>query len=231
MVLPIISLRADDWGDNKHYTNEPGMAASQAICRSVKGLTPPAADLPNATDIAALKGCSSEDLYYGETGPADPVKARKCALAESHNGRDEPNTSHPFSGPTILMMLYANGSGVTPNLDLATHFACLIDGAPSENDFRVHTLAGQKGQQSTLPGFDYCEGITSGYAQGFCAVRDSNLPNPRETAKWAALSSRVLPAATSAFDALFKASGEYERSHGDREIDISGSGRVAFMID
>jgi hypothetical protein len=49
--------------------------ALPADCESLKSLSLPDADTPPASMVASLKGCSSEDLYFGIGVQKDPVRA------------------------------------------------------------------------------------------------------------------------------------------------------------
>ena len=101
---------------------DPG---ARQICTSVKDVEPPAADRQTAAEEKSLANCSSIDLYFGFGQPGDPVKARKCAYAET--GRGEKSL---VRGKSVLMMVYANARGVPRNFDVALKMACTIGGAP-----------------------------------------------------------------------------------------------------
>ena len=123
-----------NWGDDhESFTQGPEFAASKATCRRLRGLTPPASDRPDAATAAALgKSCNAEALYYGIGMPADPVKARQCALIEEDAGKASPYDAGRFGGTAMLMTIYANGVGAARDLDLATALACRVDGAAAE---------------------------------------------------------------------------------------------------
>src|SRR4051794_41915131 len=94
-----------DWGDTKdEFTSTGEYAPSKALCRELKDREPPAADRPGAATARALDGCDSEKLYYGIGMPADPVKARQCALIEA----ETENCVGPFSGQAMLVTIHAN---------------------------------------------------------------------------------------------------------------------------
>ena len=217
----------------------PAVAAadptSDALCHGLGGREPPAADRPTPAEARALRGCASEDLYYGETGPADFAKARQCAFLEADAGQGTSRTDAVFAGETILMQLYANGlGGVKRDLDLATAYACAIDGAPAEIELRVKHLQALKAKPlSTGAGakrFDYCDDITSGLAGGFCAARDAAIAKKGRAARAAALGVRVPPEARPALAALRKASAVFVDARGG-EVDESGTARAQMEID
>jgi uncharacterized protein YecT (DUF1311 family) len=205
-------------------------APSVAICHRLEGRTPPAADRPTAAQREALKGCSSEALYYGEAGAPDFVKARLCAFLEDDDGTGASAQPGVFSGQTILMQLYANGLGGVPrDLDQATAYACTLDGAPAEIEGRVAHLQALKSQPRTGR-FDYCDDITSGLAEGFCAARDADIAKKSRAATTAAIEARVPAAAKPALAALRKAADAFVDARGG-EVDESGTARAQMEID
>ena len=205
-------------------------APSIAICRTLGGCEPPAADRPTAAQIRTLKSCTAEALYYGETGPADFTRARLCAFQEDGDGKGTSRTDGVFTGRTILMQLYANGlGGVKRDLDQATAYACTIEGAPAEVDLRVRHLQALKAKPEAKR-FDYCDDITSGLAQGFCAARDAEIAKKGRAAKAAGIDARVSRAAKPALAALRKASTAFVDAHGG-EVDETGTARAEMVID
>lgn len=53
-----------------------------------------------------------------------------------------------FRGSTVLMQVYADRLGVPHNLDLATDYACQLDGGPAEKDARVLSIQARKTTQA-----------------------------------------------------------------------------------
>jgi uncharacterized protein YecT (DUF1311 family) len=230
LALPLLAaIAADqpqDWSQvQDEYSKD--FAESKAICRRLIRLDLPAADRPDAAAARALKGCDSESLYYGTAArPADPVKARQCGYLEL---ADEDNAG-VFGGRTMLMTVYANGRGARRDLDLATHLACQIDGAPFERDGRVRHLAELKAKGWTGSDFDYCDDITSGLAMGYCADRDARKADDARETKIGRIASALAPAQRPAFDALRKAHAAFVDAHGEGEVDLNGTARAAMQI-
>lgn len=220
---------SEDWGDQK---DDPSpifdFRQSKALCRVVKTSAPPAGDRLSVAQISALKGCDSESLYYGEHGAPDYVRARQCAMAETQNGQAD--ADKVFGGYAILMMVYANGLGAPRNLDLATHFACNLDGAPAEMDGRVLHLARMKTAKSSKR-LDFCDDITSGRAQGECASRDATKVDVKRRAGLDALEARIAPGARTAYAALRKAAYAYADIHSRNEVDLTGTARGALVTE
>ena len=211
-----------DWGDVK---DEYGMEASKALCRQVKDREPQAADRPTAAQAAALRGCDSEKLYYGIGMPADPVKARQCAFLEADKGDEG-----VFGGRTMLMMVYANGRGARQDYDVAIHLACGIEGAPAESDGRVRDLAERKRRGDRKGDFDYCDGITSGLAAGYCASHAANVDGAKRDAAWARLTANWSAAEKQALAKLQAAHKAFAEAHSGGELDLSGTLRGAISI-
>ena len=105
----------------------------QAVCDKAVNVQVPVNDIPTDADQAALKNWLSADSYYGNGVKTDYTVARKCAFNERASGDES-----LFGGSRILMMIYANGYGVTKNLDLAIKFACESGGSAAKVERRVH---------------------------------------------------------------------------------------------
>lgn len=214
-----------NWGDERSaLTSTRQYAASKATCRRLGEPRPPAADLPTPAQRRALKGCDSEKLYYGQGARPDYARARQCALVEAE-GED----AEVFGGSTILMQAYANGLGAARNLDLATAYACNIDGAPAERDGRVNQLQSLKTKPSAKR-FDYCDDITSGLYGGFCSARDSAAAAVGRNAKVKGMAAGLPPAAQPLYAPMQRAFDAFVDVHGDEEVDLSGTARASLVI-
>lgn len=207
----------DEWSTNPEFTD------SKAVCRRVGDPVMPLEDRPSAAETRALKGCDSENLYYGDSVKVDYVRARHCAAIEA--GHD-PDAQDTLGGRTILMQLYANGRGVARNLDLATGYACTINASAAEYDQRITHL---KHMREVPDEFDYCDDITSGYALGLCTYRWSRsaaVARDRELRTLAAAfpkgSAPLYLAMKTAFDAFLTAH--------EGEVDQSGTDRTMMVI-
>jgi len=211
-----------DWGDVK---DDYGMEASKALCRQLRNREPPASDRPTAAQAQGLRGCDSEKLYYGIGMPADPVKARQCAFLEAEKGDES-----VFGGRTMLMMVYANGKGAKQDYDVAIHLACGIEGAPAESDARVTDLQDRKQRGDKDGDFDFCDGITSGLAAGYCAGHRESVDGAKRDAAWAQLSAGWSAAEKQALARLRKAHEAFAQASGGGEVDHSGTLRAAMEI-
>jgi hypothetical protein len=215
-----------DWGDAKdEWASSGDFETSKALCRELRGREPPASDRPDTAAAASLKGCDSEALYYGIGMPADPVKARQCAFLEAE--RDD---GAVFSGRTMLMTIYANGRGAKRDLDVATHLACGIEGAPMESHGRVAHLAELKAKGWKGQDFHFCDDITSGLAMGYCASHEAGMAGALRERALAAMSSGWTGAEKQAFARLLTAHNAYVEAHGSGEVDLSGTARAAMAI-
>ena len=219
-----------DWADDAYWAKAvPAFAASQAICRKLRGVTVPPGDAPTPAEAASLADCSSEALYYGIGRPADPRAARLCAVVENR-GADPQVTDFGFTGDRMLMTVYANGLGAPRNLDLATALACRSGGSPDEIDGRVRHLAtlGAEGWAGT--DFSLCDDVTSGMLQGICADHGQLIARAARARDIAALSAGWSPAERTGFASLRKAEAAFVDARGEDEVDRSGSGRGAFVV-
>ena len=228
-LLPLLAasaLAADqptDWSQMKDDSGD--YAQSKAICaKLLDHPTPSAIDL-NLSDTADLTGCDSEALYYGIGMAPDPAKARKCALLDVKQGDDS-----VFGGRTMLMTVYANGHGAKRDLDLATHLACQIDGAPAERDGRVRHLAELKAKGWKGSGFDYCDDITSGLAMGYCEEHAARLADAARETGFGRVAAGLSPDARRALAGLRKSHDAFAEAHSSGELDLSGTARAAFSI-
>ncbi len=202
--------------------------AAPADCESLKTLSLPDADTPLASMAASLKGCNSEDLYFGIGVPKDPVRARQCAYVE----RQDPDNGWPnlFAGTGMLMTIYANGVGAPRNFDIAMKFACEINGAPAEEEGWIAHLQKLKNENWQGEDFSPCDDITSGAAMGFCEAHDAKLADATRKAKLADITAHWPIAERKAFAALERAKDTFAAAVADNEVDMSGTARGALSI-
>jgi hypothetical protein len=198
----------------------------KAACAQVKDIAVPAGDRPSPEEAKSLKDCSSEDLYYGITRPADPEKARKCAYVELDQGDEK-----VFGGSSMLMTIYANGRGANRNFDLAIKFACSLEGAPAEMEGRIENLTGKKKTGWKGNNFSLCDDITSGFMEGHCEAHRERFKEAERKRKTEALIANWSGADRKAFERLRKAADAYFGLRSDAEVDLSGTGRGAFEIE
>ncbi len=198
----------------------------KAACELVKDVAAPASDRPSTKEAKALQGCSSEDMYYGITMPADPEKARKCAYVEWDRGDEL-----VFGGSSILMTIYANGRGAKRNYDLAIKFACGLDGAPAEMEGRVGNLFRKKMTGWKGTDFSLCDDITSGYMEGHCEAHQERFKEAARKRKAQGLMATWSEPDRKAFEKVRKAADDFFDLRSDAEVDLSGTGRSAFEIE
>ena len=179
--------------------SDPG---AKQICASVKEVELPAADRPTPAEEKALANCSSVDAYFGFSGPADPVKARKCAYAEIDRG-----AAAPLGGKTILMMVYANGKAVPRNFEAALKLACTIGGAPGDAAGRVHQLDRLKKSNWTGDNFSICDHSSGRELYEQCAILQERFDKIEREQKFKELASAWNARDKKAFD-LFRAEAE-----------------------
>ena len=198
-------------------------------CRALASVPIPAQDLPPAAAIPGLMNCNSENAYYGIGEERNFERARWCAYLErpglaNGNGWGAP----AFAGPSILMMLYANGHDVHQDFRLAEKFACEMGGAPAELKGRLaHLKAMASGQ--TTKSIDACDDVTSGLMGGLCALRDGQIAKEARSARLAVVEASLAPAARTSFRALVDAAHLFAGAQSQGEVDQTGTARVALI--
>jgi uncharacterized protein YecT (DUF1311 family) len=187
-------------------------------CLRVRAQQAPARDRPHSGD---LQRCDASDLYYDtrnmdQASDADWRKVRECAFRTSDNG--------------VLMMLYANGNGVSRNLGLATKYACSLDSSPAEMQARVahlRRIAAGVGEQ----GFDQCDDSSSGHMQGSCAAFRERQREAQRNARLAAISANWSARERLNFDMASKAAHDFAQHRSAYETDLSGAARLALQVE
>lgn len=197
----------------------------EALCAPWREVPIPAGDIGDAR-----ADCDAATLYYGADGRGgDGVAARQCAYRERAADADLV-PGKLFGGRAALTMLYANGEGVPRNLPLARRFACELDGARAEVKGRlIHLQRIEEGEASGR--FDVCDHISSGFMGGMCASRGAGFARADRERQWQALQSAWTPAQLDAWQALRRAADGYFQHAGSAEIDMSGTARIAFLVE
>ncbi|WGJ16086.1 hypothetical protein QEV83_07540 [Methylocapsa sp. D3K7] len=224
VVLLVMAAASPSWAAPIEQSDTP----LPADCDGLKKLSLPLEDAPPASMASSLKGCSSEDLYFGIGVPKDPVRARQCAYVE----RQDPDNGWPnlFAGTGMLMTIYANGIGAPRNFDIAMKFACELGGAPAEEEGWLAHLQKLKNENWQGQDFSPCDDITSGAAMGFCEAHGAKLASAARKAKLADITAHWPSAERKAFAALEKAKNTYAAAVADNEVDMSGTARGALSI-
>jgi uncharacterized protein YecT (DUF1311 family) len=249
LSLPFINLTvASAASDDKPWRFEFVNKETRAICDKAESIAIPANDAPSIGEKASLNGCSSNDLYFGIGAAKNFLAARKCAYVQREQSSDADDSGN-LRGPSVLMMIYANGFGVPKNLDLAIKFACETGGSAAELNGRIAhisalqkdpsgaTLPGCEGKSTNLP-FAYCHGevdvcddITSGYMMGVCAAIASDAHQQSELAKLNEAIRNWPPTHRAVFEKLRQTAKSYFENHARHEIDLSGTARGQFYIE
>ena len=129
-------------------------------CLRVRNVKPPLQQQPASKESGR---CDASTLYYdtlnmGSASDAQWRRVHECAVRTNAHG--------------VLMMLYANGAGMTPNFDLATKYACSIQSPVNEMKSRVqHVRRRASGEDRAQ--LDVCDDVVSAEMRGQCgAVRE-----------------------------------------------------------
>jgi uncharacterized protein YecT (DUF1311 family) len=198
--------------------------AIQGECRRLDKVEFPASDRPTAEQEKGLKNCDAENFYYGIKTKIDYIKARHCAF--SIQNREQAQNDG------VLMMLYANGQGVTRNYTIAKKAACSTDAAPMEIvGWMQHLTNMGSGNEGDHPKIDICDDITSGFMQGYCARIQSELADQAREQKFARLTSNWNTTEQGAFQKLKKQAEAFIAARSDLEVDQTGTARSAEVLE
>lgn len=192
-----------------------------------------------ASAIATPSGwpdCDSYKSYSGIGLRVDFNAARSCAWRErlAQQAGEEPRytVASVLGGSAMLSVLYANGEGVKRDFPLALRFACEASGAPAEVRGRVQSLEmREKTPLKNESKFSFCDDITSGFMEGFCAENSSEIAEFHRARAFEELSAGFTSSQRVAFDALTSAQSAYAAAHGSGEIDLAGTARAMSQID
>lgn len=184
-------------------------------CLRVKPLQAPARDRP---PIGNLERCDAAELYYDtrnmeSPGNADWRKVRECAFRTNDTA--------------VLMMLYANGSGVQPNLNLATKYACSIESDANEMRSRLAHLR----RMSAGDQFDLCDDISSSEMHGYCANVRERLQEKRRGGRIAVLAKTWSKKEQVGFELVTKAAHDFAQHRADYETDQSAAIRRTMQVE
>ncbi len=194
---------------------------------------------PEAVQVTQPKrwpDCNSYKLYSGIGTKIDYAAARRCAWSErlAQKAGIEPRftESSVFGGSAMLTALYTNGEGVERNLSLALRFACEAGGAPAEISIRLKDIESRFEKSSSANAkFSFCDDITSGLMEGFCAAYSSELADQKRSESLTSISASMNQTQRRALEQLNSLEQAYARAHAEGEIDTSGTARAMFQID
>lgn len=232
LLLPFLLLA---WGAiSARAQLEDADAATKAKCAEYLKLPLPA----EAESIPTPKqwpSCASYKLYSGIGTKVDFGAPRKCAWSErlaAQSGLEPRYTVQSiFGGSAMLTVLYANGEGVEKNLPLASRFSCESGWAPAEISGRLARLESLRSAGSpSKQRFGFCDDITSGAMDGYCAAYRGELEDQTRTNAIGKLASGWPQAHQTAFAKLVQAELTYADLHGRGEIDLAGNSRAAEEI-
>lgn len=185
-------------------------------CLSVKPQQAPARDRPVGGN---LERCDAAELYYDTQnkeapGESDWQKVRDCAFRTNNNA--------------VLMMLYANGVGVSPNLSLATKYACSVESHPNEMRARLAHLKRKAGSSEQ---FDLCDDISSGQMHGYCASIRERQQEKRRGDQIAVLAKGWSEKEQLGFELARKAAHDFAQHRSEYETDLSGNAKKTMQVE
>lgn len=190
---------------------DPG---AKKLCEAVKDKQFPPQDLPTPDGKKSLANCSSQDLYFGLGGPADPVKARKCAFVEMDKGKDDLD----IAGRAVLMMVYANGKGADRDTDLAIKLACEMPGSSGDATGTIYEL--QRFRNAPSGRFHICDHSAAPHLYKSCAILGDRFDRMERAKQIADITSQWSPKERKAFQSLQDAAERFFKSRASSEINL-----------
>lgn len=178
---------------------------------------------PDKYTETAKERCESYLYYYGLSGKEGDEEAKKCAYREL--AEDE---GLVFGGPSILMMIYANGRGVKKDIDLALKYACLLSGSETEMEERIDHLNRLRNKNEK---FDVCDDITSGFMAGHCTRLKTQKSKEERALRIETLKKTLNVTEQAAFTSLQEAFKQFKKERTSKEVDLSGSARAQLVLE
>jgi hypothetical protein len=195
-------------------------------CTSVKDVPLPKLPTLQKQRLRSKNACSeAKNMYYdllAERGnaakSADWLKVHACAVAEQDH--------------YVLMMVYANGYGVKPNLSVALKYACTTTWSASELAGRVQFFAEaiSNGSNQTA-GFDMCDHARSGMMDGVCASHEERQQGRVRAKKLTKFLHQLPNVQRPIFNALRVEVEKFAEATSSLETDLSGTARGMFVIN
>ncbi len=174
-------------------------------------------------EFANSSECS--DWIYRIVGDEfNPVKARRCCLATDDCNGD-------------LAIIFANGWGVRRDYDAAKYFICRASAtdefiAPAEQEHMLEHIEKMR-TGATKDELTYCDNVTSGRGQFFCAQLEMARQSEREAPRVEAVKKVATPGAKPKLEALLNAAQKFAEEEGGYEGEDSrgGTGYPAMVVD
>lgn len=165
--------------------------------------------------------CDAGALYYdalnlAEASKADWEQVRACAVRTQAHG--------------VLMMLYANGAGMTPHFDLALKYACSIQSPVGEMKARVQHLRRRAGGEDRAP-LDVCDDVASADMRGQCAAVRERQRDKSRAAQLAAIARGWSAKEQLGLEMATKAAQYFAQHRVDYETDAGSSAARSLQLD
>lgn len=187
-------------------------------CLRVRDAKPPRQHQPARAESGR---CDASALYYDtlnlpQASDADWRRVRECAVRANASG--------------VLMMLYANGAGMTPHFDLATKYACSIQSPVNEMKSRVQHLRRRASGEDRAQ-VDVCDDVVSAEMRGQCgAIRERQRDKSR-SGELAALTRAWNAKEQLGLEMASKAAHYFAQHRVDYETDSGSPAARSLQID
>lgn len=163
------------------------------------------------------------DTCYAAGKPWIADSERAAILGDGRTDQSyTPNDSIKFAEA------FANGWGVSRDINRAIAFDCHGNTVPAELIFQVKHLQERATAKSPEQPFIFCHELTSGMNGGQCAAFSENGEQRQRDTRLANLSAGFTLQQKAAFNALQQAANAYFDAHSGDEQDMSGTLRGAF---
>ena len=188
-------------------------------CLRVRGLDMPRQHLPARRSDG--ERCDAATLYYDtlqlpDASKADWQRVHACATRTHAHG--------------VLMMLYANGAGMTPQFDLALKYACSIQSPVNEMRSRVQHLRRRASGEDRAQ-VDVCDDVVSADSRGHCAAMRERRREQARGAELAAASRDWNAKEQLGLDMASKAAHYFAQHRSEYETDASNGAARALGLD
>jgi len=181
--------------------------------RNEQPRTPPPKAEPGRCDASALY---YDTLNQADARDADWRRVHACAARTNAHG--------------MLMMLYANGLGAMPQLDLATRHACSIQGPVNEMKGRVQHLRRVAANREPGP-VDVCDDVASAELRGQCGAVRERRRDQQRAGQLATLSRGWNDKEQLGLEMASKAAQHFARHRLDHETDTGGAAARALQLE
>lgn len=172
----------------------------------------------DSSQEADMESCDPEESYYGIATEKDPAEALACSI---RNRGPLAQDAERLNGSAVLAMIFANGVGVTKDIDLARKFVCEAGGESFDVQMRLKELS----HPTTPEAFDFCTGFGYGYMKDHCSDIHTQLAAKKRQNKVAIMTGQWSPTEKRALHTLETAKKLFFEARAEKETEALGNNR------